>query len=132
MSEKTPQEAVAEFHRIFSMTPDPDRPTLREERVRELRASLIEEETIEVVEALREGNLAHIAKELADLIYVTYGTALEYGIDLDACVHEVHRSNLSKLGPDGRPIRREDGKALKGPDYREADMESEIQRQIEE
>ena len=57
------------------------------------------------------------ADALADLVYVVYGMALETGIDLAAVLAEVQRSNMSKLGPDGRPVYREDGKVLKGPGY---------------
>ena len=57
------------------------------------------------------------ADALADLVYVIYGMALETGIDLAAVLAEVQRSNMSKLGTDGRPIYREDGKVLKGPGY---------------
>lgn len=63
-----------------------------------------------------------LAKELADLLYVTYGTADIYGIDLDSVFEEVHRSNMSKLGEDGKPVYREDGKVLKGPNYHEPDL----------
>ena len=61
-----------------------------------------------------------LAKELADLVYVTYRMALVMGIDLDSVFTEVHRSNMSKLGDDGKPLYREDGKVLKGPNYEEA------------
>lgn len=64
-----------------------------------------------------EDDHVEVADALADIVYVAYGTALTYGIDLDAVLQEVHRSNMSKLGPDGRPILREDGKVLKGPGY---------------
>jgi predicted HAD superfamily Cof-like phosphohydrolase len=68
------------------------------------------------------GDLARLAKELSDLRYVAWGADLEFGIPSDAVDLEVHRSNMSKLGPDGRPIRRHDGKVLKGPNYFEADL----------
>ena len=68
------------------------------------------------------GDLIGVADALADIVYVAYGTAHVYGIDLDAVLDEVHASNMTKLGADGRPIRRADGKVLKGPDYRPPDM----------
>lgn len=61
-------------------------------------------------------------KELADLLYVTYWLAARIGIDLDAAFRLIHQSNMSKLGPDGKAIKREDGKVLKGPNYRPPDL----------
>ena len=91
-----------------------------------LRKSLIEEETKEVVEELEkdEVDMQALAKELADLLYVTYGTIVSFGLQqyMEDVFDEVHASNMSKLGRDGKPIHREDGKALKGPDYFKADM----------
>jgi predicted HAD superfamily Cof-like phosphohydrolase len=56
-------------------------------------------------------------KEMADLIYVLLGTAVAMGMDIDTAFKRVHRSNMSKLGPDGKPVMRADGKVLKGPEY---------------
>lgn len=61
--------------------------------------------------------LIEIADALTDLLYVVYGAGHAYGIDLDKCFAEVQRSNMSKLGEDGKAIKREDGKVLKGPNY---------------
>ncbi|MET0863772.1 MAG: nucleotide pyrophosphohydrolase [Nakamurella sp.] len=83
----------------------------------ELRLALIEEEVGELAAAARADDLVGVADALADIIYVAYGTAHVYGIDLDAVLDEVHASNMTKLGADGRPIRRADGKVLKGPSY---------------
>jgi predicted HAD superfamily Cof-like phosphohydrolase len=66
-----------------------------------------------------------MAKELADLVIVTYGAALTHGIDLERAVKLVHRSNMTKL-VDGKPVLRDDGKVLKGPNYREPDMSSAV------
>jgi predicted HAD superfamily Cof-like phosphohydrolase len=66
--------------------------------------------------------LRDLLKELSDLRYVTEGCAVSLGLPIDAAYAEVHRSNMSKLGPDGRPLYRDDGKVLKGPDYAPADM----------
>lgn len=84
----------------------------------ELRIDLLVEEVQEFAEAARVGDLVALADALADIVYVTYGAALTYGIDLDAVLREIHRSNMSKLGPDGRPVLRSDGKVLKPPTYR--------------
>jgi len=66
--------------------------------------------------------LRNLAKELTDLLYVVYGAGQAFGIDLDKCFEEVHNSNLSKLGNDGRPVYRDDGKVVKGPNYMAPDM----------
>lgn len=88
----------------------------------ELRLALIEEEVGELRAAALAGDLRGVADALADIVYVAYGSAHVYGIDLDAVLDEVHASNMTKLGADGRPVRRADGKVLKGPDYRPPDV----------
>ena len=87
-----------------------------------LRERILEEEWIELCEAQAKRDIVEVADALADMLYIIHGTALEYGIPLDAVVEEVHRSNMSKLGTDGRPIRREDGKIMKGPNYFRPDI----------
>jgi predicted HAD superfamily Cof-like phosphohydrolase len=99
-----------------------------------LRRRLLAEEFAEVDEAAEEvvadpSALAHFAQELADLVYVAYGTALTHGIDLDAVLAEVHRANMSKLGPEGTPVRRADGKVMKGPHYRAPDIAAVLRAQ---
>lgn len=113
----TNQDMVEEFHRAF------DRPinvSLDWDHLHTLRCNLLIEECNEVLDSR---NIYELAKELADVLYITYGTAVTYGIPLDAVFAEVHRSNMSKLGEDGKPVVREDGKILKGPNYRIADVE---------
>jgi len=88
---------------------------------RPLRIALLLEEVGVLLEAERRDNLHGIADALADIEVIADGTALEYGIPLDDIRAEVHRANMSKLGPDG-PIFREDGKVLKGPDYLPPDI----------
>lgn len=85
-----------------------------------LRLSLVTEEADEVAQAETAENLL---KELADLVYVSYGYAATFGWDLDEAVRRVHASNMSKLGKDGRPIYRDDGKVLKGPNYEPPHLE---------
>jgi len=92
----------------------------------QLRYDLMEEELEEIVTELfpKEGapiNKAALAKELSDLLYVTYGTADAFGIDINRVFGEVHKSNMSKL-VDGKPLKREDGKVLKGPNYSPPDL----------
>ena len=85
--------------------------------VSELRYNLIDEELKELRQALDERNLVEVADALTDLLYVVYGAGHSFGINLDKCFEEVHNSNMSKLGEDGRPIYREAGKVLKRPNY---------------
>ncbi len=86
--------------------------------VDELLFSIRSEDVEEVKASLRE----HLVKELCDVLYVTYGYGASFGIDLDKAFALVHASNMSKVGEDGIPIRREDGKILKGPNYWEPDL----------
>jgi predicted HAD superfamily Cof-like phosphohydrolase len=85
--------------------------------VSELRYELIREELEELREGLDKRDIVEIADALTDLLYVVYGAGHSFGINLDKCFEEVHNSNMSKLGEDGKPIYREDGKVLKGPNY---------------
>ncbi len=87
-----------------------------------LRYELIKEELQELFVAMAEKDMVEVADALTDILYVNYGAGHAFGIDLDACFREVQRSNMSKLGADGKPIYREDGKILKGPDYSEPDL----------
>lgn len=92
-------------------------PTLRDAQTQQLRYDLIDEELEELKMAFDNDDIVEIADALTDLLYVVYGAGHAFGIDLDECFLEVHESNMSKLGEGGRPIYREDGKVLKGPDY---------------
>lgn len=122
------QEQVLEFHQTFGATIQ-DRPNLTDLETAELRISLMTEELLgsgELAESIRNLDLVGIADGIADLLYVTLGTAVSYGLDAEALVAEAHRSNMSKLGADGEPIYREDGKVLKGPNFFEPDFASVI------
>jgi len=88
-----------------------------------LRYDLIKEELQEFWEATCKNDLVGVADALTDLLYVVYGAGHAYGINLDTCFREVHASNMSKLGADGKPIYREDGKVLKGPNFFEPELE---------
>ena len=98
--------------------------------VSELRYDLIREELLELREALDEKDIVGVADALTDILYVTYGAGHAFGINLDKCFAEVQRSNMSKLGEDGRPIYRDDGKVLKGPKYSPPDLESIIKNEF--
>ena len=86
-------------------------------KIVKLRYDLIKEELNELQNAIKTKNLKEIADALTDILYVTYGAGHAYGIDLDKCFSEVQRSNMSKLGEDGKPIYNEQGKVMKGPKY---------------
>ena len=119
----TSLDQVREFHYTFGMHIARYPGDISESR-KELRKKLIEEEYLELIEAVENGHpLSKIAKELADLKYVVEGFAIEYGIPLDDVFDAVHASNMSKVFPDGTVRFREDGKVLKGPDYAEPDLE---------
>ena len=122
----TDEQAMVEaFHSKFGIVMQTAPMDLNEE-TKQLRVRLIQEEFEELKEAMAAGNLAAVAKEMADLLYVTYGTAVSYGIDMEPVFREVHRSNLSKVGG----YKRADGKWVKPPTYSPADIESivEVQR----
>lgn len=119
-----PQDMVAEFHRKFDI-PVGDRPSIPPEATRQLRVRLIQEEFSELQEAMAAQDLPAVAKELADLLYVVYGTAVSYGVDMEPVFREVHRSNLSKVGG----YKREDGKWVKPATYSPADVKPLLARQ---
>jgi len=111
------QQMVLEFHKEFDIHVA-DIPTVPDEKTEALRVRLIQEEFAELKEALEEKNLPNIAKELADLLYVVFGTAVSYGIDMEPVFQEVQRSNMSKVGG----YKREDGKWVKPATYSPADI----------
>ncbi|MER6441843.1 MazG nucleotide pyrophosphohydrolase domain-containing protein [Streptomyces sp. NPDC001185] len=124
----SPAALVRAFHLAFGLdtrsTPGEVSPALAAHR-----GELLAEEAAEVAEVSVTGPLDRLAHELADLVYVAYGTALVHGIDLDEVIAEIHRSNMTKLGPDGRVARRADGKVLKGEHYRMPDVTAVLRGQ---
>lgn len=112
------QVMVEAFHRMFDIVVH-QTPTLVDDRTRALRERLIQEEFDELKEAMARNDLSGIAKEMADLLYVVYGTAVSYGIDMEPVFREVHRSNMSKVGG----YKRADGKWVKPPTYSPAAIE---------
>ena len=92
------------------------------EKIIKLRLNLIQEELDEFDQALKNKDLKEVADALTDILYVTYGAGHAFGIDLDKCFEEVQRSNMSKLGEDGKPIYNEKGKVMKGPNYFKPDL----------
>ena len=116
-------ELVGDFMEAFGQDVQLE-PTWPDFNTRELRLELIAEELDELSDAIADRDMIQIADALTDLLYVVYGAGHAFGLDLDECFQEVHASNMSKLGPNGRPIHREDGKVMKGPGYFEPDLES--------
>ncbi len=96
--------------------------SLSSENINNLRINLIEEELNEFKEAVIKKDLKEAADALTDILYVTYGAGHAFGINLDKCFEEVQKSNMSKLGDDGKPIYDEKGKVMKGPKYFKPDL----------
>ena len=115
---------VQEFHKQFNIHVAP-RPSLPDEPTQTLRNRLIQEEFEEFQEAMQGNDLSAMAKELADLLYVVYGTAVSLGIDMEPVFKEVHRSNMSKVGG----YKREDGKWVKPPTYSPASLKAILEAQ---
>ncbi len=118
------QKMVREFHKEFDIHVA-ERPGVPDPKTTVLRERLIQEEFDELKEAMKAENLPAIAKELADLLYVVYGTAVSYGIDMAPVFREVQRSNMSKVGG----YKRDDGKWVKPPTYSPARMEPILESQ---
>ena len=97
------------------------------EKIVKLRYDLIKEELNELQDAIKTKNLKEIADALTDILYVTYGAGHAYGIDLDKCFSEVQKSNMSKLGEDGKPIYNKKGKVMKGSKYFEPNLKQFIE-----
>ena len=114
-------EKVGLFMKTFGQEVK-NRPSLSSEKINNLRISLIEEELKELKDALFNKDIKEIADALTDILYVTYGAGHAFGINLDDCFGEVQRSNMSKLGNDGKPIYNEHGKVMKGPNYFKPDL----------
>ena len=93
------------------------KPSLSSEKINNLRINLINEELEEFKEAIKNNDLKEATDALTDILYVTYGAGHAFGVNLDQCFDEVQKSNMSKLGKDGKPIYNEEGKVMKGPNY---------------
>ena len=109
-------EKVKEFMNTFGQEVKSN-PEFPDKKIIELRKKLIDEEFNELKEAINDKNIVEVADALTDILVVTYGAGVAFGINLDKCFGEVHRSNMSKLSEDGKPIYNEFGKVMKGPNY---------------
>ena len=118
--------AVELFHNSFGLGVSK---TMRADLGKEknmLRFNLMDEENKEYFDAANNNDLVEVADALGDMLYILCGTILEHGMQhkIEEVFEEIQRSNMSKLGADGKPIYREDGKVLKGPNYSKPNIES--------
>ena len=118
-------EKVKEFMNTFGQEVK-NNPEFPNEKIIDLRKKLIEEELQELKDAIHENDIVEVADALTDILVVTYGAGVAFGIDLDKCFEEVHRSNMSKLSSEGKPIYNEYGKVMKGPNYSPPDLKKII------
>jgi len=95
---------------------------LSNNKINELRISLINEELEELKKAIKDNDILEVADALTDILYVAYGAGHAFGINLDKCFNEVQESNMSKLDENGKPIYNEHGKVMKGPKYFKPDL----------
>lgn len=112
-------DSVYTFHETY-VIPQQSKPTavIPNEQFM-LRYKLMREENEEYLEAAENGDMIEIADALGDMLYILCGTILSHGMQhvIEDVFDEIQRSNMSKLGEDGQPIYREDGKVMKGPNY---------------
>ena len=116
---KNELDAVAKFHNAFGIE-SADSPVVSvPEQTVLLRHNLMKEENEEYLEAAQNNDLVEVADALGDMLYILCGTILSHGMQhkITEVFNEIQRSNMSKWGADGKPIYREDGKVLKGPNY---------------
>ena len=121
--------AVEQFHEAFGLDYT-DRPTIAiSEEIIKLRFNLMAEENQEYLEAAQAGDMIEVADALGDMLYILCGTLITHGMQhkIDAVFQAIQQSNMSKLGADGKPIYREDGKVLKGPDYFKPDIKGALE-----
>ena len=114
-------EKVGQFMKTFGQEVK-DKPGLSSQKINNLRISLINEELEEFKQAIQNNDLKEAIDALTDILYVTYGAGHAFGVNLDKCFEEVQRSNMSKLGSDGKPIYNKLGKVMKGPSYFKPDL----------
>jgi predicted HAD superfamily Cof-like phosphohydrolase len=123
-------EAVEAFHNAFGQDNGKyPRPLTTEEY--ELRHALMQEENDEYLDACDENSLVEIADALGDQLYILCGTILRHGMQhiIEDVFDEIQASNMSKLGEDGKPVLREDGKILKGPGFFKPDLNKFIKEE---
>ncbi len=121
---------VKEFHEAFGIQNNEAPTTQLSKEEIQLRFDLIKEENEEYLEAANNGDIVEIADALGDQLYILCGTMLKHGLQykMEEVFDEIQRSNMSKLGADGKPIYREDGKVMKGPNYFKPDIKSILEK----
>ena len=121
---KNKLSAVTAFHKAFGLGVNNTPTTEIDEATMRLRCSLMDEENKEYLDAMKNKDLIEVADALGDMLYILCGTIITHGMQdvIDKVFEEIQRSNMSKLGSDGKPIYREDGKVLKGPSYFKPDI----------
>jgi len=130
---RTTLDQVQEFHETYGL-PVEAKPDISDDKTNQLRINLLAEEVEELKEALEAGDMVEVLDALTDIQYVLDGAYLSFGLQhvKQAAFDEVHRSNMSKLGEDGKPIRREsDGKVMKGPHYFKPDIKQFVAEYLE-
>ena len=122
---KKPIQAVTKFHKAFGLNIE-NKPTANIlSEISNLRYNLMKEENEEYLEATKKNDLIEIGDALGDMLYILCGTIIAHGFQdkIEEIYDEIQRSNMSKLGSNGKPIYREDGKVLKGPNYFKPNIE---------
>ena len=127
---KKPIIAVTEFHNAFRLNVEYKPKSDISTEITELRYNLMKEENEEYLQAVKSNDLIEIGDALGDMLYILCGTIISHGFQdkIEAIFDEIQRSNMSKLGADGKPIYREDGKVLKGPNYFKPDIEKILKK----
>ena len=125
-------KAVQDFHEAFGLGVRHEPIASLSEEKLQLRFNLMAEENEEYLEAARNGDIIEVADALGDMLYILCGTILEHGMQykIEEVFEEIQRSNMSKLGQDGKPIYREDGKVMKGPNYFKPNIEEILRKAI--
>jgi len=125
---KKPIEAVTKFHEAYGLGIENKPQANLSDKIVELRYNLMKEENEEYLQAAQDNYLIEIGDALGDMLYILCGTIIAHGFQdkMEAIFEEIQRSNMSKLDTDGKPIYREDGKVMKGPNYFKPDLEKII------
>ena len=112
-------ESVKLFHKKFNIDYLNEPKANIPDKIKELRFKLMEEENLEYLKAAKDNDIVEIADALGDMLYILCGTIISHGLQekIEEIFQEIQNSNMSKLGENGKPIYREDGKVLKGPKY---------------
>ena len=117
-------DKVLEFHEVFGLGVEEKPVPILKNNKAKLRYELMKEENDEYLEAIENNDIVEVADALGDMLYILCGTILEHGMTdiIEDVFREIHKSNMSKLGEDGKPVYREDGKVIKGPNYFKPDI----------